>query len=373
MLWSLIKWDKCNKCKSNVPVIILRHKDVYCKECFLSGAAHKFKAFIGKNHLVKKNDFVLVCFRSGHSSVSLLHMLRSALDLQTPKKLKLRPIVIYIAKATCEPQFLKEIEDVVCSFNFPLYFISFNQYISNGQELDKVLFANFRQMLENYPQINSFKRTNNPTATQTLERIYEQQLLTEVAKHLNCSIVFVPDISLNVATNLLTSISLGRGAYLPLDTGICDTRDPQITIVRPLRHFDDKELAFYNVYNKLKLVVSPNEIKKFNNTSVQDLIDTFVSNLQLNYPATITTVVRTGDKLALDKTVLKSKACNLCKAPLLNNTSEELNSATATDFSRWISAQLQIFKKDESFNEFEIKQRELYCYACSKIIEFVEK
>lgn len=46
-------------------------------------------------------------------------------------------------------------------------------------------------------------------------------------------------------------------------------------------------------------------------------MDKFINDLQINYPATVTTVVRTGDKLGLLKNLEECKKCLLCKVCLL--------------------------------------------------------
>ena len=39
--------------------------------------------------------------------------------------------------------------------------------------------------------------------------------------------------------------------------GFCDTRDPDVMLVRPMRDFMKKEVVFYNVFNKLESVFVP--------------------------------------------------------------------------------------------------------------------
>lgn len=87
---------KCNKCREETPILLLRHKDAYCKNCFLTGANHKFKALLGKSKLIRPNDRVLVSYEVGHPSTALLHMLRNGLDLNTQKKLRFEPVFIFI-------------------------------------------------------------------------------------------------------------------------------------------------------------------------------------------------------------------------------------------------------------------------------------
>lgn len=59
-----------------------------------------------------------------------------------------------------------------------------------------------------------------------------------------------------------------------------------------------KELAYYNKFNELEpisLLLSELDA----NYSVQNTLLEFVKDLQIDFPATITTVLKTGGKIAL--------------------------------------------------------------------------
>lgn len=90
------RFDVCNKCKLELPIVLLRNKDAYCKECFLAGTTHKFKAQLGKSKLIRPHDKVLVYHKIGQPSTALLHFIRVGLDLNTPKKLKFVPIILFV-------------------------------------------------------------------------------------------------------------------------------------------------------------------------------------------------------------------------------------------------------------------------------------
>lgn len=86
----------CNKCREEKANVLLRHKDGYCKTCFINGTIHKFKAFLGKHRFIRKNDSVLVIFSLGHPTTSLLSFLKSGFNSSTPKQLKFTPLVLYV-------------------------------------------------------------------------------------------------------------------------------------------------------------------------------------------------------------------------------------------------------------------------------------
>lgn len=76
--------------------------------------------------------------------------------------------------------------------------------------------------------------------------------------------------------------------------------------------FEEKELAFYNAYNNVETVnITFAESDPF--ASIQNLMKKFVNELQINYPATIATIVRTGDKLAVHEDSELNRKCKLCK------------------------------------------------------------
>lgn len=100
-------------------------------------------------------------------------------------------------------------------------------------------------------------------------------------------------------------------SYTALFQGFCDDRDSEVKILRPLRNFDMKEMAMYNVFHRLEPVsINPAQTDQY--SSVQDLMSYFIADLQVNYPATITTVVKTGDKLAMNQST-RAGQCELCQ------------------------------------------------------------
>lgn len=77
--------------------------------------------------------------------------------------------------------------------------------------------------------------------------------------------------------------------------------------------YDKKELAYYNRFNNLEVVTVP-EIKTNPYESIQSLTKSFVENLQNNFPATVTTIIKIGEKLAIDG--VQNESCQLCNVYL---------------------------------------------------------
>lgn len=372
--------NKCNKCRASTPSIVLRGKDAYCQACFLAGTTHKFKAFLGKHRFVYPNDKVLVYHTEGHPSTSLLHFLRSGLDLSTPKKLRFEPVVIYIEdkidlsseERSDAAEFIrKQVEE----YKFPLHYISLCDCVKKNNKVAECLVDDISKLSigdndkENLNQVLNSK--GNATNKRDILKIYKKTILIEAAKHLGCKVVFTPELGIDIASQLLTNVSLGRGIHLALDVGICDNRDEDVKIVRPLRHFEIKELAMYNHFNRLEVVAKKEKLENIY-SSVQSLMKNFVGGLQNNFPATITTIVRTGDKLAMEKSLEDNPRCVLCRGPQ-ENRNEELTSAESTSFSHWVSTRspqysmTPVERYEKSLESFSVAGDSPYCFACERL------
>ncbi|XP_076266660.1 cytosolic thiouridylase subunit 2 isoform X2 [Rhynchophorus ferrugineus] len=371
---------KCNKCRETTPVVLLRGKDAYCKNCFLIGCNHKFKALLGKSKLIRPNDKVMISYEIGHPSSALLHLIRSGLDLNTPKKLRFTPVFVYLEdqyhltvneRQTAINKIIKETN----SYNFDINIVSFCDWVLT-KEINLFQNTTFNIGDNDGDRLISYIKEKTPkTNKNEIFNILRRNALCHIAKKLDCKFIFTPEISIDIASNLLKNIALGKGAHVSVDTGFCDDRDDSISILRPLRMFDMKELAFYNVLHSLDPVTVRQPIVN-NYSSVQELMKKFVTDLQEGYPATINTIIKIGDKLVIDKTTLRK--CKLCEAVIPEPTGD-LNSEESTKFSKLVSNRLPDHnltaqtRYAEAYEEFSAKQDvpSDYCYSCSKISEYI--
>lgn len=85
----------CKKC-GNPGNIILRKKDSYCTECFKTNVNHKFRACIGKNKILAKNENVLICLSGGQCSTVLLDLIKNGISLDNHKKLWITPVFFHL-------------------------------------------------------------------------------------------------------------------------------------------------------------------------------------------------------------------------------------------------------------------------------------
>ncbi len=79
-----------------------------------------------------------------------------------------------------------------------------------------------------------------------------------------------------------------------------------------MREFVVKEIAFYNVMKKVRYFTNISMTHKLSsNSSIEKLSESFVTELQDEFPATVYTIFKTGNKLeAFDGN--NSERCVLC-------------------------------------------------------------
>ncbi|KAK9886028.1 hypothetical protein WA026_014814 [Henosepilachna vigintioctopunctata] len=368
--------EKCNKCKDEKPCVILRKKDAYCKSCFLTSTVHKFKALLGKHKLIKDGDKVLVYYHGGHSGTALLHFLRTNLDLNSPKKLRFIPVCLFIEKhyfLSREERIdnLRRIFNYMRTFDIPIYFTSLTDYCKNGFSENTLLTKNFEELELDNKEGEFMKDLfeKSESLANDVQTINIRKLLISCAKKLKCKFIFTPELATDIASQLLVNTALGRGSHIPLDTGFCDTRNEHVTILRPLRVFDIKELALYNHFCNLDAIMLQTDLPK-SQKSIQNLIENFVIDLQTNFPATVTTVLKTGDKLSMKKNKNENRICYICQSPI-EVACQQLTTDEAIKYSHQISTQPELVGGDILKDNFGTVIDTKTCFSCSRIEQFL--
>ncbi|XP_061450537.1 cytoplasmic tRNA 2-thiolation protein 2 isoform X3 [Rhineura floridana] len=138
------------------------------------------------------------------------------------------------------------------------------------------------------------------TAKEELLQTLRNHLILHVARTSGYTKVMMGDSCTRVAVKLLTNLCLGRGAFLAVDTGFLDSRHGDVLFLRPMREYPAKEIAFYNRLFGVPTVFMPAlDTKAPDRASIHRLIEGFLCRLQCEFPSTISTVYRTGEKLCV--------------------------------------------------------------------------
>uniref|UniRef100_A0A8D9EQD0 Cytoplasmic tRNA 2-thiolation protein 2 n=1 Tax=Cacopsylla melanoneura TaxID=428564 RepID=A0A8D9EQD0_9HEMI len=388
-----LKEDKlCPRCNTNVGEVVLRSKDIYCKPCLLHYLNHKFRAALGKSKLMRPQDKALIAFSGSHSSMSLLHLMHEGMQLSSHKRILFSVCVVYIDDGSVAKLSISERRKLNSAVEasmskFEHYFMCIEQSLEAHQHA--TLYSSAEELpLDKYTEEDGgelnklFETVTTLSSRQYLLQTLRQNLLTQAAKKLNCTKIFTAETQTDLATKIIANIALGKGAHVPLDVGFSDDRTGDLITLRPLRDFSSKEVIYYNLFNDLAAIHVPSLATLAEPLgSLQKAAESFVSDLQTNFPSTVSTVFRTADKLSLDFSSLDpAKNCALCKAPLDTRSDLASSSMGATKFSRLVSNAtreelntIQVTSSDDVTSQATSTGSEGLqsglCYACQYVIK----
>ncbi|XP_067396335.1 cytoplasmic tRNA 2-thiolation protein 2 [Emydura macquarii macquarii] len=177
--------------------------------------------------------------------------------------------------------------------------------------------------------IQLFECVKTLTAKEELLQTLRNHLILHTARVQGYSKVMMGDSCTRLAVKLLTNLSLGRGASLAVDTGFADHRHGDVVVVRPMREYSVKEIAFYNRLFGVPTVFTPAlDTKAREKASIHWLIERFLYGLQAEFPSTVSTVYRTGEKLSATPgdagpaAGAEPERCLLCLCALDTNVEE---------------------------------------------------
>ncbi|NWR86446.1 CTU2 protein, partial [Furnarius figulus] len=167
-----------------------------------------------------------------------------------------------------------------------------------------------------------FEAVETSTAREELLLMLRTHLILRGGRSRGYSKVMTGGGCTRVAIKLLTNGGVGRGAFLAVDTGgggcspgFTDKGGGDMMVVRPMRDWGGKEIAFYNHFYKGGTVtVPPLFTKRREKPSIHHRGGRFLLGLQEDFPGGISTVYRTGEKLSPDPGggSSESQRCLLC-------------------------------------------------------------
>ncbi|XP_040906523.1 cytoplasmic tRNA 2-thiolation protein 2 [Toxotes jaculatrix] len=354
---------KCVKCKEASAAVVIRAGDTYCRGCFKEYFIHKFRAMLGKNRIIFPGEKVLLAVSGGPSSCSMLSQVQEGLSQNAHKKLRFSPGIVYIDEGGAvglsveeRRRTVAELRAVFKATGFPFHIVPLEQVLDLPSSVvvtapsdSEKSASDYKAAVDRFIQSDGGgclttqdqEQTSLPevqesntqllqqligsaktlTARQDLLNTLRQHLLVHTARTEGYSKLMLGDNCTRVAVKLLTSISLGRGAQLAQDTGFSDSRYGDIILVRPMRDYSAKEIAFYNYMFSVSSVVIPTlDTKTTDKASIQRLTESFVTKLQADFPSTVSTIYRTSEKLQTacksSSTAEHSDRCLLCMCAL---------------------------------------------------------
>ena len=330
---------RCKKCQTEDCVVLLRGKDAYCKSCLILGVQHKMRATLGKHKATRPGDRILVGVSGGENSIALLHLLKQGIE-SDHKKLLFVPVVVWIDEGAVLDLDIEqrrknaaEMREILESYGFSYHFARLEDYISGEVVLcdgQADLQCDESQSRALHATLSSLR---DCTARQELVVQVRRTVLLGAARLLGCLKIMTAETSSRLAVELLSGVAGGVGAGLPHRVGFRDSRDT-VNILRPMRELSGKEVYLYCTYHHLRTwhgqEPGPSD-------TIRRVTQEFLFGLQVNFPSTIPTVNRTGDKLTVAEAASGEDNCCLCEASLDTETVQH-NALQATLYSSLISA-----------------------------------
>ncbi|XP_061863079.1 LOW QUALITY PROTEIN: cytoplasmic tRNA 2-thiolation protein 2 [Colius striatus] len=370
----------CVKCKQGTAALVIRLGDAFCRGCFREYFVHKFRALLGKNRVIFPGEKVLLALSGGLASSAMLQQVQEGLSRETAKKLRFIPGLVYVDEGAVRgqspaqrEQTLSQMDTLMRATGFPYYVT----HLEEALELPPSILQpglggshkpspSYKEAVEGFIQqqrqqgdggtslpghstqdelagppptpqlpptaltqdlLRLFQAVETPTAREEMLQMLRTHLIVQTARSRGYTKVMTGESCTRVAIKLLTNLALGRGAFLAVDTGFVDGRHGDVLLVRPMREYTAKEIAFYNHFFHVPTVtVPPLTTKRREKLSIHRLVERFILELQEDFPSTISTIYRTGEKLspAPAKASCESQRCLLCLCALDIEGEEEL-------------------------------------------------
>ncbi|XP_075367192.1 cytoplasmic tRNA 2-thiolation protein 2 isoform X1 [Mycteria americana] len=369
----------CVKCGQGSASLVIRLGDAFCRGCFREYFVHKFRAMLGKNRVIFPGEKVLLALSGGAASSAMLRQVQEGLSRETAKRLRFVPGLIYVDEGAVRgqspaqrEQSLALMETLLQATGFPYHLAHLEQALElpasilrPGPEGSGKPGPSYKEAVEGFIQqqrqegdgdggtsppslgtqagdlaaprlpaaahtqelLRLFEAVETPTAREELLQMLRTHLILQTARTRGYAKVMTGESCTRVAIKLLTNLALGRGAFLAVDTGFVDNRHGDVMVVRPMREYMAKEIAFYNHFFHVPTVIAPPlPTKRREKPSIHRLMENFLLGLQEDFPSTISTVYRTGEKLspAPAKASSESQRCLLCLCALDIAGEEEL-------------------------------------------------
>ncbi|XP_016101355.1 cytoplasmic tRNA 2-thiolation protein 2-like [Sinocyclocheilus grahami] len=290
---------KCMKCKEGTAVLIIRVNDAFCRSCFKEYFIHKFRAMLGKNRVIFPQEKVLLAVSGGAASCSMLSQVQEGLSREAPKKFRFVPGIIYIDDGGACGRSAEErqrsnalLKSIFTETGFTYFIVSLEQVFSLPTS---VLVPG-----------TSDPDPSNPSYKQAVDQyIKEKQTLTEE----------------NVAS-AVAQLSIADSAYSP-----------------------ERKLALERLFSSMKTLTAKEDmlqtlsqlsstLSTHDKASIQRLTESFVTNLQSDFPSTVSTIY--SEKLHTvmppqSQTAEPASKCLLCHCTLDTKTHDKASIQRLTE------------------------------------------
>lgn len=374
----------CHNCGQDGELYKLHFLEAKCRNCFLLFVNHKFRATVGSSKALPRNADILLVFDGSAEAIALLDMLQKAQSESNFKKLHCDFKVLFIDDYKFSDSnfdingykcYIQQVKDFLLSYGSIKSYVSnlrsdINQVPFDFKDID--IYLN-REMEVETIFAKNFNNIRTSTSRNEFIKIYRRNLIGSKAKFLSCQFVFIPTINIRIATDVLSGIALGQGNNVAYDVAFKDDRLINgIKIMRPIKDLNETEVLLYIRARNIQFLGRRDHFLFGSSCSLQGITESFIRNLQANYVSTVSTIIRTGNKITTNNNYNSEedepeRKCCICNSSIINHS----KTLSAVRYSRHVSKRTSDMSElDTSFTNLinlTYKQEENVCHSCENI------
>ena len=344
----------CEKCYQNKSKVYNRNKFL-CLKCFEETIIHKFKANLRTCCKIRLEDYILVCISGGNFSMSMLEMFRQSFnESKSNRKLFFKIKILYIDDSLFLKDKNKIIEErnkrkkflnkIMTEYKFDYQIINLEKSfdlnnkdinLNDNETYENDLIEKYLAMFNNISSIGGFKTKFIQITINNL--IFYYSLKNNFAK-----IVFGNN-GQSLVGQTFFSIITGNGKDVKHNITHVDNSylNGKLLIYRPLQDFFNKEILYFNHYNKVELIYPV-----YKDDNLTNILSSFIGKLQYEKLNTVPAVINTAEKVVQYK---NEKICKFC----LGNMDKNMN--------------LLEFGLDSFLNNEKCILNNELCYGCRRL------
>ena len=344
----------CEKCNQNKSKVYNRNKFL-CLDCFEEAIIHKFKANLRTCCKIRLEDYILVCISGGNFSMSMLEMFRQSFnESKSSRKLFFKIKILYIDDSLFLKDKNKIIEErnkrkkflnkIMTEYKFDYQIINLEKSfdlnnkdinLNDNETYENDLIEKYLAMFNNISSIGGFK-------TKFIQITINNLIFYYSLKNNFTKIVFGNN-GQSLVGQTFFSIITGNGKDVKHNITHVDNSylNGKLLIYRPLQDFFNKEILYFNHYNKVELIYPV-----YKDDNLTNILSSFIGKLQYEKLNTVPAVINTAEKVVQYK---NEKICKFC----LGNMDKNMN--------------LLEFGLDSFLNDEKCILNNELCYGCRRL------
>lgn len=307
---------------------------------------------------MKPGDNVLLCSSGGPASSAMVRFVLEGLSEEAHKRFLFKPSILYVDDSVVlgDSNDYEDVLKLMKDTGLPYYVVPLEAVFADDPISLESEYNNDELRQAFTQTYNSFRSL---TDREEFYKLMIRQLTVRIARENGFNKIFTAETGTMLAAKLLSTLAVGRGSQVRDESGFVDSRDQAVTILRPMREFSSKEVALFNLHRAVQHRVHKTPSTGCDSkASIARLTENFVNGLQVEFPSTVSTVWRTGDKLTA--TECSNNHCKLCGSKLDHVSSPTAPAIHALKLARKLS-QLALDHGSQETMHADL------CYACCNL------